>query len=987
MRFSVATGFLTLHFAPNAQAQTCGVTGPFTLSDLTGSCSYAVLVEEYTRQVFDVAGGTCSSPTGTTAKDDLDAKLEGAYPGLTAEEAGDALCKAMYDDDGYQTPFVNAADKNTDPDSPDYLHFEKQFYNGRGEWQEEVETIYEAYDNVATSVLREDAAKVREFFEGDGSYSRVTWPGTLTNFDLDESCSSHAAMCCWPKDRQANDGNGNCATPYDENCVNKDPADNTNLCFADFEKGNKSTGFDSASGFAVFPEDNNQGEGAIHCHGFAWADDEYDTISRYKANNLFFVSMYDHMHQRGYVENIPGMPMCACMDQMPMATRSDCTQVDLTEDWEVVFDGSNFEARLTKVEIDFNACRGRNNRNNDLWAYAARLYDEGRMTAAQFGKVGRVLTNDHDCYHAVENAKAAKGFVTDYAHDEAIWTKVAGREELKDMEPFGRNAFMSKFESSANKIIMRICPDCIASHRRIFYKRLTEVPDGFDLLNNILYHRSSGGKAGNHWGDDKDFTLHSTYEDAVSGDNPWKCNGDSGQFNYHEPFVGQCSPDGTRRHDQYSIFNWFPGPRVNVAYYVDTPEADGVQDYVDNDSVNRAVGLTDIDIGNVGIPGNTLEDNGTFHITASGHDIWWIRDTFHYKSQPWSGDIDVSVHLTDFTNPANAHWSKAGIMLRSDNSEDATYAFAFLSGKEGVSMQARHSKAKHAHTVGSGYKVGPPPYQKSARLRIVKKMETVEFYYSTPDGWVLAGTDTILFPEDSYRVGLAVSANSNSWLAEATFEDYEIAEYLFPTAAPSVSQAPTAWDPAVEINVQENTYYSGEFSVSQGLDIVSGVGSGLWGRSDSFFFYNEQYPNGGDVLSVEMYINKFNWVGTPNARGGIMIRDSNDPSAANAFVGAAGYQQGVVFQSRGAAGARTDHHEMIHVNGNQNFWVKLVKTQDVVTAYYKVEDGDAWIELGETSLALTGSKIQIGRAVTAASDNYYARETMQAKNYAVNTGV
>ena len=59
-----------------------------------------------------------------------------------------------------------------------------------------------------------------------------------------------------------------------------------------------------------FPEDNNNGEGAIHCHGLAWSNDVNDATARYKANNLFFVSMYDHMYQRGYVKNIPGAPMC-----------------------------------------------------------------------------------------------------------------------------------------------------------------------------------------------------------------------------------------------------------------------------------------------------------------------------------------------------------------------------------------------------------------------------------------------------------------------------------------------------------------------------------------------------------------------------------------------------------------------------------------------------------------------------------------------------
>ena len=40
-------------------------------------------------------------------------------------------------------------------------------------------------------------------------------------------CPLRAAMCCFTADRQANDNNGNCAKPYDTNCINSDPADNT----------------------------------------------------------------------------------------------------------------------------------------------------------------------------------------------------------------------------------------------------------------------------------------------------------------------------------------------------------------------------------------------------------------------------------------------------------------------------------------------------------------------------------------------------------------------------------------------------------------------------------------------------------------------------------------------------------------------------------------------------------------------------------------
>ena len=70
--------------------------------------------------------------------------------------------------------------------------------------------------------------------------------------------------------------------------------------------------------------------------------------------------------------------------------------------------------------------RGNNHKNN-LWAYAARLYEDGCMAAQQFGKVGRVLTNYHDCYHAVKNVKAQKRDITRYEHNELMLLKIPAR--------------------------------------------------------------------------------------------------------------------------------------------------------------------------------------------------------------------------------------------------------------------------------------------------------------------------------------------------------------------------------------------------------------------------------------------------------------------------------------------------------------------------------------------------------------------------------
>jgi hypothetical protein len=60
-----------------------------------------------------------------------------------------------------------------------------------------------------------------------------------------------------------------------------------------------------------------------------------DPSATYKGNNIFYVSMYDHMYKRGYVRNVPGAPMCGCAEQMPVVSRADCTQMDVVQQFEV----------------------------------------------------------------------------------------------------------------------------------------------------------------------------------------------------------------------------------------------------------------------------------------------------------------------------------------------------------------------------------------------------------------------------------------------------------------------------------------------------------------------------------------------------------------------------------------------------------------------------------------------------------------------------
>merc|ERR1712072_1184583 len=127
---------------------------------------------------------------------------------------------------------------------------------------------------------------------------------------------TNAAVCCWHRDRQYFDRNGDCGA---RNCANADPGDNTDLCWTETEDG------------TVFPYPGSATEQHLHCHGFAWGNElegQYDLNGNLKWNNLFFVSMYDHLYTRGYAESITNDPsiageqaMCGCVEDMAPIAR------------------------------------------------------------------------------------------------------------------------------------------------------------------------------------------------------------------------------------------------------------------------------------------------------------------------------------------------------------------------------------------------------------------------------------------------------------------------------------------------------------------------------------------------------------------------------------------------------------------------------------------------------------------------------------------
>lgn len=247
--------------------------------------------------------------------------------------------------------------------------------------------------------------------------------------------NSHAVMCCWGRDRQSNDDNGNCKA---SDCDDADPADNTNLyvelrqlCLLQRRVHGEYLTFTCYMEY-VFYRCMTEDEGDIHCHGLAWSSDPNHISAVFKFNNLFYVTLYDHWYKRGYVENSlgssfdeTGVSMCGCVDEMPMVTRADCTQVnsaDITFTIEWVKENGLVLEAGTLASIELDECQGyefgnpKRKENNDLASHVNSMVAEGRLPREAQALIfetlvgyGQPNNNDNDEACALALARQERG--------------------------------------------------------------------------------------------------------------------------------------------------------------------------------------------------------------------------------------------------------------------------------------------------------------------------------------------------------------------------------------------------------------------------------------------------------------------------------------------------------------------------------------------------------------------------------------------------
>jgi hypothetical protein len=282
-----------------------------------------------------------------------------------------------------------------------------------------------------------------------------------------------------------------------------------------------------------------------YCVGFSWEEDPESISNLYKGNALYDIA-YGTFHREGWRKNIPGAPMCGCIEGMPVVTKADCTEiktsgvrhnVSLQTDEEGV---QYLHVEQIAGSVIYDSCGG-----DDLLCLRDHyevLQNNSKVTLEELAAI-------KDRFPAVCSTKTTEflnkrfyvpGKTTQWDKPNSNdWEAMYGRGlsyvprmlEYDGMSPYNMTKedafFRNKLISSCRgDIIYRHCDSCHKSHQHIYYKRLTPIPDvdaegePFNYLDLFLNNwRETNNTMG------VDFNLYSTFEDAINGVNEWTyCN-------------------------------------------------------------------------------------------------------------------------------------------------------------------------------------------------------------------------------------------------------------------------------------------------------------------------------------------------------------------------------------------------------------------------------------------------------------------------------
>jgi regulation of enolase protein 1 (concanavalin A-like superfamily) len=173
-------------------------------------------------------------------------------------------------------------------------------------------------------------------------------------------------------------------------------------------------------------------------------------------------------------------------------------------------------------------------------------------------------------------------------------------------------------------------------------------------------------------------------------------------------------------------------------------------------------------VGAVSTAGSASYASGVFTVKASGQWIWDVADGMHFVYQPLSGDGTIVARVL---GSQGSTYPEAGVMIRETLTANSSHAYVTYEPYPGPSIYFYSRPATGASTTSQSTPVNALPYW----VKLVRSGSSFSGYAST-DGvnWVQVGTTETISMAQNVYIGLAVSANNNSVLATATFDNVSI---------------------------------------------------------------------------------------------------------------------------------------------------------------------------------------------------------------------
>jgi autotransporter-associated beta strand protein len=338
------------------------------------------------------------------------------------------------------------------------------------------------------------------------------------------------------------------------------------------------------------------------------------------------------------------------------------------------------------------------------------------------------------------------------------------------------------------------------------------------------------------------------------------------------------------------------------------------------------------DTGSVGVTGGSSYGGGVYTVNGSGADIWGSADAFQFNSKWLNGDGEIRARVASQAN-TNAS-AKAGVMMRSGTGAGAVNVFVGLT-PSGFVFQYRSAAGGATSSVSATANAAPNNW-----VRLVRSGTLFTAYVSANGTtWTQIGTPQTISMNNTLNVGLAVSSHNNAAIGTATFDNLSVIPF------------PAPWQ-TMDIG---NTVQLGSAEYFNGVYTVKGAGT-VSGNSDSFrFLYQSVTETSSEIIAR---ISTLQNTSTNNARLGVMIRSGTSATSPYAFMGVSG-AGAYMFQTRSTDGGSTT--TTTGVNGTApNIWVRVVRSGNSFSAYYKSSAGGTWTQVGTTMSITIGSTAYIG---------------------------